>query len=154
MKSFESLAQISLSGDKGYFCGYASVFNIKDSHNDIIKPGAFAHSIATMEKAGKMPKMLWQHQHHHPIGMWTLIEEDSKGLYVEGQLLLDLVLAREAYTLMQAKALDGLSIGYNVVEGLKSKSCGREILRLNLHEISVVTFPSNCYSQITKVKNI
>jgi len=144
--------KIQKTDDLGYFSGYASVFNIQDSHGDIIKPGAFQHSIEKLEKENRMPKMLWQHDHTLPIGLWTFIEEDHYGLYVEGKLLLDVQKSKEAYTLLKAKAVDGLSIGYSVEQAYKNQDGGRTITKINLHEISIVTFASNSQAFVQCVK--
>ena len=69
------------------FAGYASVFGMVDSQNDVIMKGAFSR---TLKKRRGEVKLLWQHQVDEPIGVFTLIREDSHGLYVEGRLLLDL----------------------------------------------------------------
>lgn len=95
--------------------------------------------------------MLWQHHEEEIIGVWNRIEEDNKGLYVEGKLLLDIPKAREAQTLLRERALDGLSIGYRVKEAL----CGREkgavrlLTEVDLLEISLVTFPANGGARIS-----
>jgi uncharacterized protein len=141
--------------DKGYFIGYASIFNVLDNHNDIVVPGAFAASLDKWERQGKYPKMLWQHNQKEPIGAWYFMEEDSKGLYVEGQLLMDIQQAREAYSLMRAGAVDGLSIGYKVIKADRdTKSHVRIIKEVDLIEISVVTFAANTHAKITRVKEV
>ena len=146
--------QLSSVDQKGLFAGYASVFDIVDDQDDIVLPGAFKQSLAEWEGMNKWPKMLWQHNLREPIGRWLFLEEDKKGLYVEGQLLLDVQKAKEAYSLMKAKAVDGLSIGYQVLKAKHDhKKCVRYISQLELLEISVVTFAANSDAQITKVKN-
>lgn len=145
--------QVTSINDKGYFCGYGSVFNAVDSHQDLVLPGAFKRSLEAWERKGMWPKMLWQHNQQEPIGRWTFIEEDSRGLYVEGQLLLDVQKASEAYALMRAGALDGLSIGYRVIRAQRdAKSHVRHIQEVDLLEISVVTFASNQQARITRIK--
>ncbi len=139
--------------NKGLFCGYASVFNTIDVCGDCINPGAFKHSLKQWQNQDKRPKMLWQHSTYDPIGVWDYIEEDKKGLYVEGQLLLDVQRAREAYTLIKHGAIDGLSIGYRVVETnhdpLKQI---RYLTAVELFEISVVTFAANLKARVTEVR--
>ena len=95
---------------QGRFAGYASVFNVVDNQRDIILPGAFVSSVK-----GRVQeiKFLWQHQQDEPIGVLDAVFEDAYGLYVEGRLLLTVQRAKEAYTLLKAGAISGLSIGYN-----------------------------------------
>ena len=136
---------------EGVFRGYASIFDEVDSHNDRVVRGAFKKSLALATQEGNLPKMLWQHDEKDVIGVWTLIKEDEKGLYVEGKLLNDVTKAREAQALIREKALDGLSIGYRVKEALCSREEGavRLLTEVDLLEISLVTFPANSGSRIS-----
>lgn len=138
---------------KGIFSGYASVFHIIDDQNDVIKPGAFRAGLERLERKERLPKMLWQHDAKEPVGQWLFMEEDAKGLYVEGQLILEIQRAREAYALMRSKAIDGLSIGYYVRESFKAPSSHtRHITRLDLFEVSLVTFAANPLARVMHVK--
>src|ERR1700742_4462086 len=96
--------------DDGSFSGYASLFGVTDLGGDVVQPGAFTKSLKS--KPAAKVKMLRGHDTSEPIGVWTSIEEDSKGLKATGQLILDTVKGRETYALLKAGALDGLSIGY------------------------------------------
>lgn len=137
----------------GKFCGYASVFNVKDSYNDIILPSAFKNSL-NLKNIKTDIKMLWQHKQDEPIGYFNVIKEDSVGLYVEGQILLDVRRGQEAYNLIKNKSVNGLSIGYLVKDAeYDSKNDARIIKEIELFEISVVTFPANQYSNITYCKS-
>ena len=140
--------------EKGLFSGYASIFDTQDEQNDIVLPGAFRASLEEFDRRGKWPKMLWQHNLQEPIGRWLFIEEDAKGLYVEGQLLLDIQKAKEAYALMKAGAVDGLSIGFQVIKARREAKSGiRYIQQVRLIEISVVTYAANHEARVTRVKN-
>lgn len=144
---------ISSINDAGYFSGYASIFNHIDDHKDVVHPGAFSSSLERWESKNTWPKMLWQHNQKEPIGYWTFMEEDRKGLYVEGQLLLDVQKASEAYALMKAKAVDGLSIGYRVIKATREgKSNIRHIYEVELLEVSVVTFAANQLARVIGIK--
>lgn len=139
--------------EQGVFSGYASVFNTVDSHNDVVEYGAFAHSLKA-QKEGKAVKLLWQHRADEPIGFFKAIREDARGLYVEAQLSLDVQRAKEAYSLLKAGALEGLSIGYNAVEYSIDEATGvRHLNRVDLWEISLVTFPANQAAQVMLVKD-
>lgn len=124
----------------GTFSGYASVFLKPDLSRDIIMPGAFKQSL--LERGVGGIRMLWQHDATQPIGIWQDIREDAKGLFVKGKLNLSVLKAREAYALMSDGALNGLSIGFSAQKVRKSpKSSHRQIERVDLWEISIVTFP-------------
>ena len=49
--------------------------------------------------------------------------------------------AREAACLIEAGALDGLSIGYRTVKSQRDENGRRLLTELDLWEVSVVTFP-------------
>ncbi|MDD2840094.1 MAG: HK97 family phage prohead protease [Rickettsiales bacterium] len=137
----------------GKFCGYASVFNIKDSYNDIVLPLAFKKTLQK-KNAKKDIKLLWQHSQDKPIGYFEVIKEDSVGLYVEGKIMLDVRQGMEAYNLIKAKSVSGLSIGYMVKMAEYDKKDNTRLLKeIELFEISVVTFPANEYSNITYCKS-
>ena len=98
--------------------------------------------------------MLWQHQTDKPIGYFNIIKEDAIGLYVEGQIMLNIEKGVEAYNLIKSKAVNGLSIGYKVNDyDYDEKSQIRKLKEIELFEISIVTFPANKYSNITYCKN-
>lgn len=137
--------------DHGIIEGYASVFNVVDHHNEIIAPGAFHKSIEIGKECNHMPKMLWQHDMKNPIGVWSSIYEDEKGLYVKGRILLKTNQGREAYDLIKSGAIEGLSIGFDVK---KSQMCNKtginKIIEVVLHEVSLVTIAANPLAKITK----
>ena len=75
--------------EDGFFSGYGAVFGNVDWYNDVILPGAFKASLEKWQSKNKMPPVLWNHNDSEPIGVYTQIYEDEKGLFVEGKLLID-----------------------------------------------------------------
>lgn len=142
--------------EDGSFSGYGSVFGNVDSYREIVAPGAFKSSILRLKEAGEVLPVLWQHNPDQPIGGYRSIEEDERGLKMTGFLLKDdVALAREAYALMKARVVKGLSIGYYVPKGGDSydeKSGIRTLHEVDLRETSVVTFPANEQAQVENVK--
>jgi HK97 family phage prohead protease len=136
----------------GRFTGYASVFYEVDAYGDRVLPGAFASSLQEATAKGRLPAMLWQHNPSQPIGVWQTLREDDKGLLVTGELA-DTQLGREAYSLLKMGALSGLSIGYSVAEDRINRADNvRELVAVNLWEISPVTFPANAEARVEQVK--
>lgn len=136
----------------GVFEGYASLFNREDLGRDVILPGAFAESLRTRGSAGI--KMLFQHDPAEPIGVWETIHEDAKGLHVRGRLLPDVARAKEVLALMKARALDGLSIGFKAIVSRRERPGGvRRISKVDLWEISIVTFPMMPDARVSNVKS-
>lgn len=147
--------ELKASGDDGSFEGYGSVFNIVDGGGDIVVPGAFSESLAAQKAAGRLPAMLWQHRQAEPIGVYTSMEEDSIGLKVAGKLALKTARGAEAYELMKMGALSGMSIGYRVRDDSWDRVTGvRSLKKLDLVELSLVTFPMNDASRVSSVKSI
>ncbi|PYE88384.1 HK97 family phage prohead protease [Phyllobacterium leguminum] len=143
-----ALEQIDADGS---FSGYASLFGEVDLGLDIIERGAFAKSLKTRGASGI--RMLWQHDANEPIGVWTQIREDARGLYVEGRLAKGVPKARDALELMKSGAIDGLSIGFRAVKARKEAKTGiRRISEADLWEISVVTFPMLPSARVSNVK--
>jgi HK97 family phage prohead protease len=135
----------------GTFSGYASRFGVVDLGRDLVLPGAFAESLARRGPRGI--KMLFQHDPAEPIGVWLEVREDGQGLFVRGRIMPEVERGREVLALMRAGALDGLSIGFRTVEGrTEPKSGVRRLSRVDLWEISIVTFPMLPEARVSAVK--
>lgn len=135
----------------GTFAGYASLFNREDLGGDLILPGAFRDSLRERGAAGI--KMLFQHNPNEPIGVWEQLTEDARGLWAKGRLMPDVSRAREVLSLMRAGALDGLSIGFRTLIGRRDAKTGiRRLLKVDLWEISIVTFPLLPEARVAHVK--
>lgn len=146
----------------GEFKGYGAVFANVDSHGDVIEPGAFKKSLSEWKSKGRLPAMKLMHgaalnpfADDLPVGKYTAMAEDNRGLYVEGKISgLNTDLGRRIHGLMMDGALDGLSIGYRVKEF--APGTGDEVRRrlqhLDLREVSLVDEPSNDRARVTGVK--
>ncbi len=140
--------------DDGTFTGYGSVFGNLDSYREIVAPGAFAESLERIKASGDPLPALWQHRGDEPIGGYDLLEEDERGLKVQGWLMVnEIPLAKQAHALMQRRVVKGLSIGYYVLaDSFDEKERVRTLTKLDLQEISIVTFPANPEAQVDAVK--
>lgn len=142
------------AAEDGSIEGYGSVFGVRDNYDDIIAKGAFLASLAAHKAAGTMPAMLWQHSSDHPIGIWTDMVEDAKGLRIKGQLALDTVKGKEAHALLKLGALNGLSIGFiSKAWEYDAQTDIRTLTEIDLWEVSLVTFPANEKARVTHVKS-
>ncbi|MEN8837317.1 MAG: HK97 family phage prohead protease [Celeribacter marinus] len=121
--------------------GYASLFGTQDNGGDIVAKGAYSASLVALKAKGARVKMLWQHDPAQPIGVWDVVREDAHGLFVKGRILTDIEKGREAAALIEAGAIDGLSIGYRTVRARKTDGGARVLSELELWEVSLVTFP-------------
>lgn len=144
----------NLEQDERSFSGYGSTFGNVDRVGDIVEKGAFSKSLDKHTTDGTMPAMLLHHDMHRPIGVWTKMEEDEKGLAVEGKLTKGVRDADEAYALLKDGALHSMSIGYRVVrEEYDRKSGVNHLHEISLHELSLVTIPANAAAIVGGVKD-
>ena len=171
MERFNCALEIKLADDgvdvePMTFTGYGAVFGNVDSYGDVIVKGAFRETLREAKKSKQFPSMLLQHggwgmdsESLMPVGIWTDMEEDDIGLKLSGKLA-NTVRGKEAHTLLTMKprpALNGLSIGYRVKEftlGTKPDEPRRTLKKIDLHEVSLVTFPANPKARIQSVKSI
>lgn len=121
--------------------GYASLFGKADQGGDIVRAGAYAASLKRLAAKGGRVKMLWQHDPGQPIGVWDEVKEDATGLWVKGRILPQVERGREVAALVEAGAIDGLSIGYRTVKAERDGKGQRLLSELELWEVSLVTFP-------------
>jgi uncharacterized protein len=141
--------EVKEDGDARRITGFGSTFGNTDSYGDIVLPGAFAKSIAA-----RKPAMLWQHRTDMLPGVWDVIEEQKKGLYLEGTFA-PTALGTEAYTLSKMGAVTGLSIGFSTKKfEIDPKKNTRQLIEVELYEVSLVTFPANEKATITAVKSL
>lgn len=139
---YTALSSLTETGCKGRIKGYASRFDEPDQSGDVVAPGAFGAALERLAAAGRSVKFLWQHDPAKPIGVWNQVVENKTGLFVQGEVLTELSLGREASILMDAGAVDGLSIGYRVVRSERNRATGgRRLVEIDLWEVSLVTFP-------------
>lgn len=159
------LSSTDVDQKQGTFKGYGSIFNNIDQGGDMVMPGAFKKSLREWKKRGKLPKMLLQHggmfgpaEDAIPVGKYTTMEEDEKGLYLEGELFaLDTQKGKYIHEGMKAGELDGLSIGY-IAKGVdypnKPDEPRRKLKEVDLFEVSIVTFGMNKEALIESAKSI
>lgn len=147
------------------FSGYGAAFGNVDAYGDVIDPGAFANTLAEAQKSGQFASMLMQHggwgmgaEDMTPIGVWDKLSEDGAGLFAEG-ILAPTQRGTEAHILLKMKprpAITGLSIGYvpkKFTMRSKAEEPRRRLHEVDLHEISLVTFPANGKARVTSVKS-
>ncbi len=149
------------------FTGLGAAFGNVDAYGDVIEPGAFSAWLSDV-KAGRQPwpSMLSQHggwgmtaEDLTPVGVYDELSEDGNGLKVSG-VLADTPRGSELYTLMKMDprpAIDGMSIGYIAKEWeprSKPEDPRRKLKRIDVVEISLVTFPANRKALVSDVKAI
>jgi HK97 family phage prohead protease len=138
--------EIRAEGDGMTLRGYAAVFNSPSQplpFTETIEPGAFRNSL----EYGNDIKLLWNHDTGTVLGSTragTLkVTEDAHGLLIEAQLP-DTQAGRDAATLIKRGDVNAFSFGFRVpANGDKWVSADQRILkRVNIHEVSVVSWPA------------
>jgi len=155
------LTQTKILSAPGAFSGYGAVFNNEDDLGDVIQEGAFSKSLKE-----RWPKMLLHHggglfggsaDGLLPVGEWTEMEENRRGLKLAGQLFaLNTERGQYIYEGLKAgsRGLDGLSIGYETKDFIPKRPVGRTLTEIALWEVSIVTFPANPKARVTAVKSL
>lgn len=143
----------ALSGERTFSC-YGNVKGNIDHALDRVVDGAYRDSIASHKAAGTMPKFFWMHNPWDtPVGVWTAMEEDSKGLYLEGRFS-NTPKGNELYELYKDNALDSFSIGYRVNDEKWNNTLGcNDLIKVDIREISAVTFACNEESRLVDIKS-
>jgi len=143
----------ALGGERTFSC-YGNVKGNIDHALDRVVDGAYRDSIASHKAAGTMPKFFWMHNPWDtPVGVWTAMEEDSKGLYLEGKFS-NTPKGNELYELYKDNALDSFSIGYRVNDEKWNSSLGcNDLIKVDIREISAVTFACNEESRLVEIKS-
>lgn len=142
------LEELKSRGDDGWsFTGYASTFGNVDEGGDVVLRGAFESSLAH-----RVPRLLWQHDMHEPIGKVLGLTEDERGLHGEFKISRT-TRGRDAYELLRDGAIDSMSIGYIPEDQEFDETHNvRKLKSVDLLEISLVSIPMNEEARVTAVK--
>jgi len=122
--------------------GYLSSFiDEKDAYGDIVLKGAFNKSINERKSS---IYFLNQHNWSQPHGKFSVLTEDSKGLYFESEALVDTSYSSDALKLYEAGIIKEHSIGYQtIVSDYDTDKKTRFLKELKLYEGSNVTLGAN-----------
>lgn len=136
--------------ETGAFEGLASVYGNIDLGGDIVSPGAFKEFVYT--KDGQIV-LLDSHNTRSPIGKGK-VTDTHMGLAIRGQLNLKVSRARDVHELMKDGVINGLSIGFDILQGgSEVREDGVRLLKaIKLWEVSTVVFPMNPEAQVSSVK--
>ena len=135
--------------------GYLASFDTIDSDGDIIRKGAFARTIAESWSGGKTRiKYLLDHKKDRVVGVFTVLKEDSIGLYYEAKIGTHSA-GEDYYKMLKDGIVDQHSIGYKTVKEEKSAAKENIIIEMKLFEGSGLQFwAANPNTPVTSVKNL
>ena len=133
------MVEVKAGQEDGTFSGLLSTYGNLDAVGDICEKGCFDRTIR--ERGIKRP-LLWQHDQSQPIGSFIVSSADD-ALSIEGRFNMDVARGREAYALLKAQDIDGLSIGYIARDYDYDSQGVRHLKDVDLLEGSLVTIPAN-----------
>ena len=123
-----------------YIEGYASVFGVVDSYNDIVERGSF---VKTLAKDAKRVRFCFQHDLDQVVGKVEEMKEDEHGLFFRAKIS-NTTLGKDLATLVEDEALDEISFAYRTKDFVFDKETGiRHLKEVDLIEISLVTRAAN-----------
>ncbi len=146
----------------GSFEGYLAVFGSEDmiwanptTNGDIIEPGAFTKTLAAA-KGRKLAKgapylwpIFWEHDDKDPIGGFTDAAEDPYGLFVRGELDLDIEQGKRAYSGIKKGYCAGMSIGFFTIRATYDGQGRRHLKELSVFEGSLTSIPMHSDALVT-----
>lgn len=154
--------KFAADAEPGTIEGYGAVFGNIDDGGDLILPGAFRATLRARKSRGGGFPIYIQHgfgaDGADPVGRWTDIAEDARGLKVKGRLSgMDTDRGRFNHARVMDGTFGGLSIGYsvrpeNVKFGREPGEPRRTLKAVDLVEISLVDEPMNALSRISARK--
>jgi HK97 family phage prohead protease len=159
VKSFD-LKVDDIDESKRIVKGYLSAFDVKDSDEDVIRKGAFGHSIKQRgpeANGNRRIAHLRNHDWEQQIGKFLELHEDERGLVFVSQLGTSSK-GEDALRDYEDGILREHSIGFNYVKnGIKKEENEEfgefyEIKEVKLWEGSGVTFGANEFTPVLEVQ--
>lgn len=141
--------------DSGVATFVASVFGNVDHSKDRVFKGAFTKSIQSARQSGRMPKFVADHDWSvtKRLGKVLDLYETDEGLEVQVRFNLDKQVAREAYSDFKFAPEDQeFSFGYSVKSYKPNEHGGRDLLEMDLFEVSSVLIGDNQKTRLVDVK--
>lgn len=146
--------EVKFAAAEGAFSGYGSIFGNVDSKNDIIMPGAYAEILKESSSVPLYVNHGWLRD-ALPVGTWSGLKEDDRGLFGDAGLVMQMPSAVDAYWGMKSGLVTGLSVAI-LPDHKATERRGdgvRVIHRVKaLKEISIVTDPANDSARVTDIK--
>jgi len=149
-RAIEGIELRAEDGKPGVLSGYAVMFDKRSldlgGFVEVVKPGAFTRSL----KSGGDILALAHHDASKPLARRSAgtlsLTEDATGLLVSITLA-DTTAARDVAADVRAGNIKGMSFGFSTKQDKWTRGVGneptlRELLDVDLHEVSAVTWPA------------
>ena len=149
-----SECDIKFAASEGTFSGYGSVFGNVDSYDDVIMAGAYSEVLKKDQAVPVYVNHGWL-DGKLPVGSWSGLKEDDRGLFGDASLVMKMPSAIDAYWGIKSGLVSGLSVA--IVpdpEYTEYRADGIRIIRKikMLKEISIVNEPANAEARVFSVK--
>lgn len=149
-------ATATVATEAGQFTAIAAAYTI-DRDKEFIRPGAFANTIKAWQGRNKPIPLHWAHQGDPESIIGAVdpgqMEETDDGLFVAGKVDLESEKGAEAWRLVKSGTV-GLSFGFLGQMGEKSEDGTREIVEIDLFEVSLTPAPANPDTRILSWKSV
>ena len=149
-----SECDIKFAASEGTFSGYGSVFGNVDSYDDVIMAGAYSEVLKKDQAVPVYVNHGWL-DGKFPVGSWSGLKEDDRGLFGDASLVMKMPSAIDAYWGIKSGLVSGLSVA--IVpdpEYTEYRADGIRIIHKikMLKEISIVNEPANAEARVFSVK--
>ena len=149
-----SKCDIKFAASEGTFSGYGSVFGNVDSYDDVIMAGAYSEVLKKDQAVPVYVNHGWL-DGKLPVGSWSGLKEDDRGLFGDASLVMKMPSAIDAYWGIKSGLVSGLSVA--IVpdpEYTEYRADGIRIIHKikMLKEISIVNEPANAEARVFSVK--
>ncbi|MBK8745724.1 HK97 family phage prohead protease [Propionivibrio sp.] len=149
-----SECDIKFAASEGTFSGYGSVFGNVDSYDDVIMAGAYSEVLKKDQAVPVYVNHGWL-DGKLPVGSWSGLKEDDRGLFGEAGLVMQMPSAIDAYWGMKSGLVTGLSVAFLPDDkSIERRSDGVRVIHKikMLKEISIVNEPANAEARVFSVK--
>lgn len=142
--------------DQGLFTAVISAASV-DREKDIVRPEAMVAALKAWESTGKMIPLAWNHSSapEDIIGHIDPSTAEKVGSEVVAAGFMDQTTAKgaEAWRLAKSGTL-GFSFGYLITAGTNRKGGGRDIIGLDVFEITATPTPMNNDTRVLSTKAV
>ena len=132
--------------------GTARIYGSRDLNGDLIRPGAFQRSLERFRSGRLQIHLMDSHRFftsiRRKIGEVTALMDSDRRLQFEAELG-ETGLAMDARRLVESGMVRGVSIGWTTSE-FQHVDKGRDIIKGDLMEISLVLFPAQPMAMLTR----
>jgi hypothetical protein len=143
--------------DDGSFEGYGAVFGNVDSYGEMVMPGAFSASLVDGGRKGRPVACCGSTTATARSGLGSTSPRTRRACTSRASCWSTRCpRPRKPTRLLKAGAVDGLSIGYRVDRSAPhpDKNGVLALKKLDLMEVSIVTFPANERARVDSVKHL